>query len=292
MDYTAYIILLVVIIIVVILLILYELFGVATQEHYNNMNMMMSQNVQNMNQNLNQNMNPSNTPLFGISPIDSQIDNNIEYFTESQGNFSSSGPTLSTYPQIQSTMIDLSSNKPYSTIETNASNTFTFNDGSDVSNNSMNNITHYDPNNYSITYHSVDLSSSIYDVSVNIPNATYYTPDTRKYDPKGWVPNYEESVYLSKLTGLSTTSTLYDTASMKSGFCKQYANDPQGLEEYCGKLDKNVCASTSCCVLLGGAKCVGGNENGPHQKKNYNDVLVKDRDYYYYNGKCYGDCKE
>lgn len=146
-------------------------------------------------------LNPSNNPLFGIYPINGQIIDNIEYSKQElgQGIFSTSDPMLSDYPQIQSTIYDLSSNAPYSTIGTNASNTFVFNDGIDTS---YNQITRYDPNNYSITYHSLDISSSFYDVSVNIPYATYYIPDTLKYDPKGWVPNYEESVYLSKLTGL------------------------------------------------------------------------------------------
>jgi hypothetical protein len=51
-------------------------------------------------------------------------------------------------------------------------------------------------------------------------------------------------------------------------------NDPQGLEEQCNKLDQNVCASTSCCVLLGSSKCVSGNQNGPIMKANYSDKFI------------------
>jgi len=43
-------------------------------------------------------------------------------------------------------------------------------------------------------------------------------------------------------------------------------------------------------VLLGGQKCVAGNENGPTMKANYSDFLVLNKDFYYYQGKCYGNC--
>ncbi len=74
------------------------------------------------------------------------------------------------------------------------------------------------------------------------------------------------------------------------GFCT--GRTPGEIQEMCAKLPKDVCAATSCCVSLGGAKCVAGNENGPTVTSSYNDpglVNVK-RDFYYYNGKCYGNC--
>jgi hypothetical protein len=189
-------------------------------------------------------------------------------------------------PQIQSTLIDLSSNDPYSVVTTNASNRFYGEEDS------SNNITHYDPDNYNLTYHADEnTTNDFYDISVNIPNATYYQPGSFPYGPSSWVPNYEDSIYLSKLTGYSSNSLLYNTASQKSGICVQYQNDPQGLEEKCNKLDQNVCASTSCCVLLGGSKCVSGNVNGPALKSNYSDFFIKNREYYYYNGRCYGNCE-
>jgi hypothetical protein len=43
-------------------------------------------------------------------------------------------------------------------------------------------------------------------------------------------------------------------------------------------------------VLLGGSKCVSGNENGPSVKSNYSDILVRNKDSYMYMGKCYGNC--
>jgi hypothetical protein len=123
-------------------------------------------------------------------------------------------------PQVQSTIINASSNNPYSTINTNASNRFTTD--------SSNNITHYDPNNYNITFHAdpQDNSSNYFgDIHTNLPGATYYQPGTYPYGPTSWVPNYEESVYLSKLTGYSENAPLYNTASQKSGFCVHYPKD-------------------------------------------------------------------
>jgi hypothetical protein len=228
---------------------------------------------------------------FGQVPIpqsgipDGYYQTGPQYMTSIPYGYVASADKQSILPQIQSTMIDLSSNAPFSVVSNNASNSFT--------SDSSNNITHYDPNNYNITFHADPQdNSSIYfsDICTNMVNATYYQAGSFPYGPSSWVPNYEDSVYLSKLTGYSSNSALYNTASQQSGFCVHYANNPQGLEEQCNKLDPNVCASTNCCVLLGGSKCVSGNQSGPLMKANYSDFLLTNRDYYYYNGKCYGNC--
>lgn len=119
---------------------------------------------------------------------------------------------------------------------------------------------------------------------------TYYTPGTYPYGPSNYVPNYEDSVYLSRTTGQSTVSPIYNTASMLGGFCSQNKNNPALLETTCKLIDVDKCGSTSCCVLLGGSKCVAGDANGPTMKVNYSDIFIKNKDYYYYQGKCYGNC--
>jgi hypothetical protein len=123
------------------------------------------------------------------------------------------------------------------------------------------------------------------DINYNEPESNYF-----RYQPSTFVPNYEDSVYLSRLTGLSTTKPVEDTASKKGGFCEYHKNSPIKIEEECGKLEKDACASTSCCVLLGGSRCVGGNEKGPTMKANYSDITIINRDHYFYKGKCYGNC--
>jgi hypothetical protein len=83
---------------------------------------------------------------------------------------------------------------------------------------------------------------------------------------------------------------IVETASIEGGYCNYYKNNPEQLEEVCNQIDTNVCASTSCCVLLGGAKCVSGTEKGPTMISNYSDKSFPNKDYYYYQSKCYGNC--
>ena len=118
----------------------------------------------------------------------------------------------------------------------------------------------------------------------------YYQPGSYPYGATSYVPNYEDSVYLSRLTGQSTTMPIYNTPSQLGGFCNQNAAFPDKIEESCNALSQDTCASTSCCVLLGGQKCVGGGANGPTMQANYSDRFILNKDYYYYQGKCYGNC--
>ena len=127
----------------------------------------------------------------------------------------------------------------------------------------------------------------------DVSNTTlYYQPGTYRFGPSNYVPNYEESVYLSKLTNEPTTTPIIDAPYLKSGFCDEYKQFPLKIEEKCNNLDKETCASTSCCVLLGGEKCVSGNKQGPSMASNYSNFQIKNRDYYYYQGKCYGNCNQ
>ena len=119
---------------------------------------------------------------------------------------------------------------------------------------------------------------------------TYNEPATYPYGSKTFVPNYEDSVFLSSTTRMSTVSDYYDAATAAKGFCETLKDDPEAMEYNCRKMDKNACAATSCCVLLGGSKCVRGDDSGPANKTHYGDVFVRNKDYYYYRGKCFGNC--
>jgi len=174
--------------------------------------------------------------------------------------------------------------------------------------------TKYDTNNYSVQYHTDPTSDSnmsdkssagpgkmwVLDKSGNLvaipysdaSNSTlYYEPGSFRFTSSNYVPNYEETVYLSKLTNISTVSPIKDATAMGGGFCDYYKNNPDELERMCNDQSGNTCASTSCCVLLGGQKCVYGNESGPKFKSNYSNFIVKNPEFYYYQGKCYGNCK-
>jgi len=116
----------------------------------------------------------------------------------------------------------------------------------------------------------------------------YNKPGTSRFGPSSYVPNYEESVFLSKLTNEMPFNRIPLSESGSPGFCKNLSLED--IEKKCAKLDKQTCASTECCVLFGGAKCVAGTETGPSKQSNYSDFLVKNRDYYFFKGSCYGNC--
>jgi hypothetical protein len=124
------------------------------------------------------------------------------------------------------------------------------------------------------------------------PSPLYDEPGTYLVDSTGYVPNYADSLYLSTTTGLPQTYTIQNAPYMYGGFCKENAYDKQLINAKCNKLDKDVCASTECCVLLGGQKCVAGNQQGPSIPNSYSDFTIVNRDFYYYAGKCYGNCQE
>lgn len=170
----------------------------------------------------------------------------------------------------------------------------------------------YDTNNYNMQYHD-DISSILQNANdrntgviwvvkdgqlIPLPQSDpdvkgemlYYQPGSYKFGASAYIPGYEDSVFMSKMTRVNYASPIRNTASMLGGICNQYKSSPDQLEKACNELNKNVCASTSCCVLMGGEKCVSGTANGPTMKVNYNDLSIRNRDLYYYQGKCYGNC--
>ena len=166
---------------------------------------------------------------------------------------------------------------------------------------SRDSLSSYDPSNINEVFHKPELSGSekeqqqqVFKPDLNLlhPPPIYNEPGTFKFDSVGYVPNYEESIYLSKVTGMSQVSTIVDAPYLEGGFCKQFENDKEKLNQKCNSLDKQTCASTDCCILFGGEKCVAGNEFGPTIRNVYSDFTTVNRDYYYYKGKCYGNCSK
>jgi hypothetical protein len=131
-----------------------------------------------------------------------------------------------------------------------------------------------------------------FDVNLDLvsPKPVYYEPGSYTFGASTYVPNYEQSVYLSKTTNISQTSPLNMTANNSGGFCAAMQNDKLGLDKKCQSLKPDICPSTSCCVLLGGEKCFAGDETGPANKSAFSDRTITNRDYYYYKSKCYGNC--
>jgi hypothetical protein len=63
-------------------------------------------------------------------------------------------------------------------------------------------------------------------------------------------------------------------------------------EEYCSTMnnDPNKCGTSECCVSLGSSVCLAGNAQGPLNKTAYTNPMYGRKDYYVYNGRCYGNC--
>jgi hypothetical protein len=159
---------------------------------------------------------------------------------------------------------------------------------SNLSNSSKNSLIKYNSNNYNVKYHD-DISMNDYLGGVQ-PKTIYYSPGTFKYGGANYVPNYEDGVYLSKSTLMPKPTFNNQNSANLNAICDKYKYEPYELENACNSLDNNSCQSSKCCVLFGGQKCVSGNEKGPSMKTEYSDFLIKNRDYYYYKGECYGNC--
>jgi len=152
----------------------------------------------------------------------------------------------------------------------------------------------YDPNNYDTVFHAEFESQDSTlppDKNSTVPgSAVYYQPGSFTYGASSYVPYYEDSVFLSRTNKTIVNAPTYIDTSSKGGFCSYYGTQPVLLEQKCNTIDSASCAATSCCVLLGGQKCVAGKQSGPTMKANYSDFLIKNKDFYYYQGKCYGNC--
>ena len=147
----------------------------------------------------------------------------------------------------------------------------------------------YDATDLDVTYN----NSESYDLSnINYfnDNQYYNTANATTYTNSNYVPTYEDTVYLTRSSLISNSKPIYDSPSALGGFCSYTSTDKPKREEICNKIDKEVCASTECCVLLGGDKCVAGDSNGPLMTSNYNDPELHNKDHYYFNGKCFGNC--
>jgi len=156
-------------------------------------------------------------------------------------------------------------------------------------------------------YYQFDKNGKLVEINYkesNFAPILYYMPGTYKFGSSAYVPTYEDSVYLSRetrnaqlLPGADPNTGLrgmpiINSKSQLGGFCTAQKDNKQKMEEKCNAVDPASCASTTCCVLLGGEKCVSGNENGPYMTANYTDYTLtsKNKDFYYYQGKCYGNC--
>ena len=151
----------------------------------------------------------------------------------------------------------------------------------------------YAPDNYDIEYHDSveDIAAQVgYEETIMDPSMHLMDPNELRYKSSNFVPTYEDSVFLSRLSDISHARPVQNSADESAGFCHFHKNNPLLIEQKCRELDGSVCASTKCCVFLGGNTCVAGNKKGPTMKSNYNDPAISNNDHYYIDGRCYGNC--
>jgi len=152
-----------------------------------------------------------------------------------------------------------------------------------------------DPSNVQLNYNLLGEGQTLNPKTVSNNNIQQYNIPGYWYQPGSFAynSNFKEntdSIYNSSTTNTSLVSPITSAPYLQGGFCQQYVNDTIKKNAMCNSLPSNVCASTDCCVLLGGQTCVAGNEQGPLVESAYSNFLVQNRDMYYYKGKCYGNC--
>jgi hypothetical protein len=92
---------------------------------------------------------------------------------------------------------------------------------------------------------------------------------------------------VATIEGLSNPPDTSIIINKGAAFCESQRGSSGTLDKSCGKLTKNNCNSTTCCVFTSNNKCVAGGENGPTFNTHSNGK-TKELDYYYFMNKCYG----
>ena len=91
---------------------------------------------------------------------------------------------------------------------------------------------------------------------------------------------------LPTVEGLGNLSTSIPM-SKSQAFCDVHKGSSGTLDESCGRLTRENCNDTSCCVWTSNKKCAAGGVDGPTFNTNTNGA-TKQLDYYYFQGKCHG----
>ncbi len=222
---------------------------------------------------------PSSSPVSGptSSPMSGPSSSPMSNPTSSP----MSGPTSSPMSGPTSSPMDGSGSTPLANDSTGSSSQGSAGDSAGDSSGSPSEGSNVEGGNDTANFN-VDMNT------IDVP-PIYYQPGSIMFNGGGPIPSYED-LYVSSVTNLTQVGFVDNAPYLSGGFCEKYAHDTVGLEKKCNSLSNDVCASTDCCVLLGGQKCVAGNVQGPLIQSNFSDVTVKNRDMYFHKGKCYGNC--
>jgi hypothetical protein len=89
------------------------------------------------------------------------------------------------------------------------------------------------------------------------------------------------------IEGLTNTPDTSIIINKNDAFCESYRGSGGALDDACGKLTRNNCNSTSCCVWTSENKCTAGRQGGPIFNSDAKGK-TKNLDYYFFENKCYG----
>jgi hypothetical protein len=96
--------------------------------------------------------------------------------------------------------------------------------------------------------------------------------------------NAKKLLTVEGLTNPPDTSIIINKSD---AFCESHRGSSGTLDKSCGKLTKNNCNSTSCCVWTSNNMCLAGGAKGPTFNTDSNGK-TKQLDYYYFQNKCHG----
>ena len=104
----------------------------------------------------------------------------------------------------------------------------------------------------------------------------------------GFNLDYEHPpIKLLTMEGLANPPDTSIIINKSDAFCESHRGSSGTLDKSCGKLTKNNCNSTSCCVWTSDSKCLAGGAKGPTFNTDSNGK-TKQLDYYYFQNKCHG----
>jgi hypothetical protein len=94
-------------------------------------------------------------------------------------------------------------------------------------------------------------------------------------------------LHVVTIEGLAQKSDSSIVINANDAFCESHRGSSGSLDGSCGKLTKNNCNTTSCCVWTSDDKCVAGGAGGPTFNTGA-DGKTNSLDYYYFHNKCHG----
>lgn len=99
--------------------------------------------------------------------------------------------------------------------------------------------------------------------------------------------NAKKLLQVVTMEGLTNPPDTSIIINKSDAFCEIHRGSSGTLDKSCGKLTKNNCNSTSCCVWTSNNKCVAGGAGGPTFNTDSNGK-TKELGYYYFQNKCHG----